>query len=389
MAGSKLANSGITCRGKCNAQMTELKQRTYVQQKINTLNETINEIVNERVNNYSNSTLLEGGCNSNSSNVTRIGKITNSCPSNLLNLFLGSRVKILQSNEYSCKVKNAIDNTTTITNDVQFTQDIAKDITDKISQSADISKILEVSSELTKESESEGIAGNLAKVFGDIGSKNLSNIQQDVLSDYQMSTDIKERLENSILNTIQNNISNNSQSLCGAKIINENEIEIDSIDTCVSKLKQTQKNFSTNMSNCYLNAIFTGNFSDSMTNEFNLKKLSDANQEAIERLESEIKQQMTITEKFKGIFSGLFGGIGTMIGFFVGLIVLFILYKIVKSMFSNDDTQMEPLGDTPYEDMPYDPIYDNIQGQQEPLGDPIDNYKSPPGLYNQSREMNF
>jgi hypothetical protein len=371
---TSLSDSGISCRGKCNAQMTELKQRTYVQQKINTLNETINEIVNERVNNYSNSTLLEGGCNSNSSNKTRIGTIKNSCPSNLLNLFLGSRVKIFQTNEYSCKVKNAIDNTTTITNDVQFTQDIAKDITDKISQSSDISKILETSSELTKESESEGITGNLAKVFSDIGSKNLSNIQQDVLSSYNLSTDIKERLENSILNTIQNNISNNSSSLCGAKIINDNEIEVASIDTCATKYKETQKNFSTNMSDCYLKAVFEGSFSDSMTNDFNLKKLSDTNQAAIERLESEIKQQMTITEKFKGMFSGLFGAIGYGIAFVVCIIVLFILYKIIKPMFDNNDdeyyegdyetpydetfegdyndTSLEPLGETPYDAPP-------------------------------------
>jgi len=158
-------------------------------------------------------------------------------------------------------------------------------------------------------------------------------------------------------------------------MINDNEIEVASIDTCATKYKETQKNFSTNMPDCYLKAVFEGSFSDSMTNDFNLKKISDTNQAAIERLESEIRQQMTITEKFKGMFSGLFGAIGYGIAFVVCIIVLFILYKIIKPMFDNNDdynqdyyyegdynqsdydmplneTPLDPLGETPYDTPP-------------------------------------
>lgn len=370
MAGSKLADSGITCRGKCNAQMTELRQRTYVQQKINTLNETINEIINERVNNYLISNKIDGGCSSSSTNTFIVKNFVDPCPPSILDIFIGSGVVNIQDNETRCKIVNILQNTANIVNDVQFTQDIAKDITDKISQSADISKILEASSELTKESESEGITGNLAKVFGDIGSKNLSNIQQDVLSSYNLSTDIKERLENSILNTIQNNISSKNESYCGAKLSGENTFILENTTSC-KKFRNIQKNKINSINNCTLSAIFDGNFSDSMTNDFNLKKLSDTNQAAIERLESEIKQQMTITEKFEGAFGGIFGGVisgvAYIIAFIVGIIVLFVLYKIIKPMFSNNnddyyqddyyqddyyDTSFEPLGETPYYDAP-------------------------------------
>jgi hypothetical protein len=333
---TSLSDSGITCSGKCNAQMTELKQRTYVQQKIDTLNETINEIINERINNYLISNKIDGGCSSSSTNTFIVQNFIDPCPPSILDIFIGSGVINIQDNETRCNIVNILKNTANIVNDVQFTQDIAKDITDKISQSTDISKILEASSELTKESESEGIVGNLAKVFGDIGSKQLSNIQQDVLSDFQLNTDIKERLENTILNTIQNNISSKNESYCGAKLSGENTFILENVTSC-KKYRNIQKNKINSINNCTLSAIFEGNFSDSMTNDFNLKKLSDTNQAAIERLESEIKQQMTITEKFKGMFSGLFGAIGYGIAFVVCIIVLFILYKIIKPMFDNND----------------------------------------------------